>query len=291
MTRMLKRALENVLTESEAAEFVSAFDQIGEIVVVRIPDTLLGRRFEIGRALLDEIKIVRSVFCQASAVDGEYRTRKLELIAGSDDTTTTYRESGCRFVVDVEGAFFSPRLSHERERIASLVRGGESVLNMFGGIGMFSVIAAMNTACTVYSIDSNPVASRLCERNVELNEHYGRKNRKKGRKMAGRVIPICGEASQVVRDRFDGTCDRTLMLLPERSDEFLGSAVRATADGGVIHYYSHVHSDSKRDAAELSERHYLDVAPVRSEVLDSRIVRAVGPRYYQTVVDAVIRKG
>ena len=95
----------------------------------------------------------------------------------------------------------------------------------------------------------------------------------------------------MVRDRFDGTCDRTLMLLPERSDEFLGSAVRATADGGVIHYYSHIHSDSKRDAAALSERHYLDVAPARSEVLDSRIVRAVGPRYYQTVVDAVVRKG
>ena len=35
----------------------------------------------------------------------------------------------------------------------------------------------------------------------------------------------------------------------------------------------------------------LDVAPVRSEILGSRIVRAVGPRYYQTVVDAVIRKG
>ena len=153
---MLKRALEGVLTESEAAEFVSAFDQVGEIIIVRIPDPLLARRFEIGRALLDGVKIARSVFCQASAVDGEYRTRKLDLIAGSDDTTTTYRESGCRFVVDVENAFFSPRLSHERERIASLVRDGESVLNMFGGIGMFSVIAAMNAACTVYSVDSNP---------------------------------------------------------------------------------------------------------------------------------------
>lgn len=288
MARMLKRLLEGVLTASEADEFVSAFDQIGEIIIVRIPDSLLSKRYEIGRALLDEIKIARSVFCQVSAVEGEYRTRKLEIIAGKDDTATEYKESGCRFVVDVEHAFFSPRLSHERERIAELVSDGETVLNMFGGVGMFSVMAAMNAACTVYSIDSNPVASALCERNVALNE-YGRK--RKRRKMAGTVIPICGEASQVIHDRFDGVSDRTLMLLPEQSDEFLESAIHATADRGVIHYYSHVHADSKSDAPGLSEAHYLDLAPVRSEVLDSRIVRAVGPRYYQTVVDARIYKG
>lgn len=285
---MLKRSLEGILTKSEADEFVSAFDQIGEIIIVRIPDALMPKRHQIGQALLDDVKIARSVFCQVSSVDGEYRTRRLEIIAGISDTTTTYRESGCRFVVDVERAFFSPRLSHERERIAGLIHNNETILNMFGGIGMFSILAAMRTACVVYNVDSNPVASELCQKNIALNE-YSRKKKNK-RKMAGRVVSICGDASQVVRDMFDGTCDRTLMLLPERSDDFLKSAVRATADGGMIHYYSHVHADCKKDAPRLSERHYLDVAPVRSEVLHSRIVRPVGPRYYQTVVDAIIHK-
>ncbi len=287
MVRMLKRVLGDLLTGSEADQLVSAFDQIGEIIIVRIPDALLPRRREIGRALLDEIKVARSVFCQASAVGGEYRTRRLDLIAGEDNTTTTYRESGCTFNVDVENAFFSPRLSHERERIAGLVRDGETVLNMFGGVGTFSIVAAMRAACTIYNVDSNPVASALCEENVALNE-YTRRKRK--RKMAGTVIPICGEASQVVRERFDSAADRTMMLLPERSDEFLKHAAYATADGGTIHYYSHVHADSRRDAPGLSEEHYMAMAPVRSEILGSRIVRAVGPRYYQTVVDARIHK-
>jgi len=35
---MLKKALENVLTENESDELISAFDQIGEIIIVRIPD-------------------------------------------------------------------------------------------------------------------------------------------------------------------------------------------------------------------------------------------------------------
>jgi len=61
---MLKKALENVLTENESNELISAFDQIGEIIIVRIPDSLLPKKKIIGKALLDEVKIVKSVFYQ-----------------------------------------------------------------------------------------------------------------------------------------------------------------------------------------------------------------------------------
>jgi tRNA (guanine37-N1)-methyltransferase len=80
------------------------------------------------------------------------------------------------------------------------------------------------------------------------------------------------------------------MLLPERSDEFLSSAISATKSNGIIHYYSHIHADKKSQAAKNSEKHYQDISPVRSEILYSKIVRAVGPRYYQTVVDVRITK-
>ncbi len=275
---MLRRALEGVLSPQECSQLFSAFDQIGGIIVVRIPDALLPKRGIIGRALLEQVKPARSVYCQSSDVQGDYRIRDLEIIAGEDSTRTEYRESGCRFMVDVQGAFVSPRLSSERERIAGLVRRGETVINMFAGVGMFSIIAAKRQKCTVYSIDINPLAAQLCQQNVEWN------------RMTGEVVPICGDARQVIVGGLEGASDRTLMLLPERSDEFLDSAVSATRSGGTIHYYSHIHADLKSDAPGLSERHYLKVAPVRSEILGSRIVRAVGPRYYQTVVDARITK-
>lgn len=278
MARMLKRSLEGVLSEAESRELFSAFDQVGGIIVLRIPDALLPKRKMIGERLLGEVKTARSVFYQSSPVGGDYRTRSLEILAGEDNTETEYRESGCRFVVDVENAFFSPRLATERGRIAGLVRDGETVMNMFGGVGMFSVVAAKNRRCTVYNIDINPAASRLCEMNIALN------------RMRGRIISINGGAAEVIVGGGLEEADRTLMLLPERSDEFLGSAVAATRDGGTIHYYSHIHADKKQDAGRLSEEHYSSVVRVRSEILGSRIVRAVGPRYYQTVVDARISK-
>lgn len=275
---MLKKSLESVLSPKESEELISAFDQIGEIIIVRIPDSLLHKKKIIGETLLNDVKIVRSVFYQASAVEGDFRTRNLEIIAGEDNTETEYREFGCKFIVDVENAFFSPRLSTERDRIANLIQEGEIMTNMFAGVGMFSIIAAKKKKCTVYSLDINPIASELCERNIKLN------------KLAGEVVSINGDATQTINEQLTDKSDRTLMLLPERSDEFLESAIKTTKDGGIIHYYSHIHADKKSDAGKLSEEHYLQVSPGKSEILGSKIVRPVGPRYYQTVVDVKIFK-
>ena len=275
---MLKKALENVLSEKESEDLFSAFDQIGDIIIVRIPDSLLSKKKIIGETLLEQVKTAKSVFYQSSSVEGDFRTRDLEILAGVDKTETEYKEFGCRFIVDVEKAFFSPRLSTERDRIAELVQDGEIVINMFGGVGMFSIIAAKRKKCTVYNIDINPIAAKLCEKNIELN------------KLAGRVISIHGDAAQIIEEQLSDQGDRVLMLLPERSDEFLNSAILATKSNGIIHYYSHIHADKKSNAGKLSEEHYLQVTPVKSEILGSKIVRAVGPRYYQTVVDVKISK-
>lgn len=275
---MLKRALESVLSEKESAEIFSAFDQIGDIIIVRIPDLLLDKKEIIGKMLLEQIKNANTVFYQASPVEGDFRIRSLELLAGENKTQTEYKEFGCRFIVDVEKVFFSPRLSTERNRIADLVKDGEILINMFGGVGMFSIMAAKKKKCTVYNIDINPDAARLCEKNILLN------------KLVGNVISLHGDAAKIVKEQLQGKGDRTLMLLPERSDEFLESAISATKKNGVIHYYSHIHADKKSQAPKLSEKHFLDITPVKSEILYSRMVRAVGPRYYQTVVDVKISK-
>jgi tRNA (guanine37-N1)-methyltransferase len=276
---MLKRALESVLSEKENAEIFSAFDQIGDIIIVRIPDSLLSKKKIIGETLLEQVKTAKSVFYQSSSVEGDFRTRDLEILAGVDKTETEYKEFGCRFIVDVEKAFFSPRLSTERDRIAELVQDGEIVINMFGGVGMFSIIAAKRKKCTVYNIDINPIAAKLCEKNIELNK-----------KLVGKVVSIHGDATKIIEEQFRDQGDRVLMLLPERSDEFLNSAILATKSNGIIHYYSHIHADKKSQAAKLSEKHYLDITPVKSKIINSKIVRAVGPRYYQTVVDVRITK-
>jgi len=74
---------------------------------------------------------------------------------------------------------------------------------------MFSIIAAKKNKCTVYNIDFNPDDAKFCQKNIAIN------------KLAGNVISIHGDASDVIRNELESKSDRTLMLLPEKSDEFL----------------------------------------------------------------------
>ena len=278
MTRMLKKALENILSDKDSKEIVSAFDQIGDIIIVRIPDSLISKKNIIGKTLLDQVKTAKSVFHQSSPVEGDFRTRNLELIGGDKKTETEYRENGCRFIVDVEKAFFSPRLSTERERISNLVTDNDVIINMFGGVGMFSLLAAKKKLSTVYNIDINPVATKLCEENIKLN------------KLKGKVISLNGDATKIIKEKLQDKADRVLMLLPERSDEFLDTAISSLKKNGVIHYYSHIHAEKKQDAPKLSEEHFLTLNKIQAKIIASRVVRPVGPRYYQTVVDIKIQR-
>jgi tRNA (guanine37-N1)-methyltransferase len=275
---MLKNALVGVLSDSEAGEVYGAFDQIGNIIIVRIPDSLFPKRKIIGEVLLEKVKTATSVFCQSSPVEGNYRIRNIELLAGDDKTETEYKEHGCRFKVDVEKTFFSPRLSTERERIANLIKDGETVINMFGGVGMFSIVAAKKKNCLVYNIDLNPCASKLCSENISLN------------KLKGIVVSIEGDAAEIIEQKLLERGDRILMLLPERSDEFLESAIKAAKKKAIIHYYCHIHADKKLDVSFLAPKHFLSVINVKSKIIGSKIVRPVGPRFYQAVVDAAIIK-
>ena len=275
---MLKQAMSGVLTEKEMGDLYGAFDQIGEIIILRIPESLLPKKKIIGKVLLEKVKTAKSVFYQSSPVEGDYRIRQLELVAGEDNTQTEYKEHDCRFKVDVEKTFFSPRLSTERQRIANLVNDGEIVINMFGGIGMFSIVAAKKKKCHVYNIDINPFATNLCSENILLN------------KLKGTVESIEGDATQVIEQRLSSKADRVLMLLPERSDEFLDSAIKACKDDGIIHYYCHTHADKKSDVPAMASKHFLSTTKVKSTILGSKIVRPVGPRFYQAVVDVSVSK-
>lgn len=268
----------SILTPEETEELYGAFDQIGSKIILRIPDALLPKRKLIGEVLLEKVKTAESIFFQSSPVEGDYRIRQLELLAGEDTTETEYKEHGCRFKVDVEKTFFSPRLATERLRIADLVNEGDTIINMFGGVGMFSIVAAKKKRCHVYNIDINPHAARLCSENIKIN------------KLKGTVESIEGDASEVIEKRLTETGDRVLMLLPERSDEFLHSAIRALKQKGILHYYCHIHADKKSQVATAATAHFMSVISVKAQVHGAKIVRPIGPRFYQAVVDATLSK-
>lgn len=228
--------------------------------------------------LLSERRYIRSVWLAVSPVEGAYKVRRLEYLAGEHRTETIYREHGCSFKVDIAKDFITPRLSYEHIRVARLVRPGEVIVNMFAGVGTFSIIIARHSqAKLVHSIDLNPDAYRHMVENIRLN------------KVEDKVIPYLGDAAQVIKEKLIGVADRVLMPLPDLSIPYLKYALAALRGGGFIHLYLHVHAAKGEDPIDKAVREADEGfrgLGVTWRLSGARVVRMVGPRFYQVVVDA-----
>ncbi len=119
---------------------IKSFDVIGDIAIIEVPAGMNAKK--VAKEILESNNGIKVVCKKASERKGEYRTRDLEVIAGEKRTTTTHTEHGCKFMMDVAKAYFSPRELSERQRIANLVKDGESVLVMFSGVRALPVIIA-----------------------------------------------------------------------------------------------------------------------------------------------------
>jgi tRNA (guanine37-N1)-methyltransferase len=282
LKKHLKTLLSEILPPTEAACIYNSYDIIGDIAIIRLTEKSAKHSNNIAQAIMTVHKNVKTVLAQTSAVDGEYRLRKMKHVAGEDKTRTAHKESGCLFSVDVEKCYFSPRLSHERMRIAQQVRDGEVVVNMFAGVGCFSVLIAKHANIKkVYSIDVNPVAVGYMRENIRTNGVFGK------------VVPILGDAKEVIGGKLRHAADRVLMPLPEKALEYLPYALLALKkNGGCIHYYDFEHANKDEDPVEKVKLRLADRLQSLSAVFQisfARIVRATGPNWYQTVLDIRIK--
>jgi len=217
--------------------FPRSFDLIGDLALVRLKPGTPG--VEQAKLLMKLNPEVKGVFARQGALEGEYRISPLRHLAGVDRTLTTHRENGFAFVVDVAQTFFSPRLATERARVCQQVRPGERVLDMFAGVGPFSVQAASRGA-VVLSSEINPVAGRLLLLNAKLNG------------VASRVRYLPGDASRVANGQARGWAQRIIMNLPGLSTRFLADAIASTAaSGAIINIYVRSEKDPSEELKDL----------------------------------------
>jgi tRNA (guanine37-N1)-methyltransferase len=199
-------------------------------------------------------------------VTGEYRTREFTVLAGTPATRTQVIEYGHRFTVDLAGAYFSARLSTERQRILSQTRDLECVLDMFAGVGPFAITLAARAALVVAS-DINPLAIELMLENIAQNRT---KN----------VLPVLADSRRIagiVPWRFD----RIVMNLPLSGTEFLPDAFRLCRPGGMIHFYALVSQE---------EEHLACIRELGGQSVTERMVRSYSPSQWHAVYD-IIKKG
>lgn len=277
--RTLIEALQNELPPHLLAVVPKSLDVVGHIAIVELPKELASFYELVGKAVLETCPNIRTVMAKAGIFSSDYRVRELRLIAGEDNPVTHHREHGCVFELDVRTVFFSPRLSHERLRVASQVQPGEAVVDMFAGVGPYSIlIAKRQPLSTVYAVDVNPSAFKFLVSNILAN------------RVLTNVKPTLGDVREVVRSSLSGTADRVIMNLPGKALDFVGEACSSLKEaGGVVHFYSFESAENPQEAApaKLGERVEASGRKVRS-ILATRVVKAVAPYRVQVAVDAHI---
>jgi tRNA (guanine37-N1)-methyltransferase len=277
--KTLVQVLENRLPPHLLTSLPRALDIIGDIAIIEIPPELKAHQNLIGEAILAKYKNVRTVLAKVGAVSGTYRLREFEIIAGEQKTATIHKEYGCQYHVDIARMYFSPRLSHEHDRVASLVQKGETVVDLFAGVGPFSVLIAKKKAdAKVYAVDINPEAIKFLKRNIRLN------------RVENRVIPILGDARQVIEERLLGVADRVIMNLPEKAMEFIDAACRAVkSSGGIVHYYAFVRLPDLLENTQLCFSEAVEKAGRKVDTfLSAKTIRETAPYEWQVVLDAKI---
>jgi tRNA (guanine37-N1)-methyltransferase len=277
--KTLSEFLINELPPDLLASLPRALDVIGDIAIIEIPPELEAHKNAVGAAILKTHHSVKVVLAKAGAISGTYRLRDYDFIAGEHRTNTLYKEYDCSYYVDVAKAYFSPRLSHEHQRVASLIQKGETIVDLFAGVGPFAVlIAKQNKTAKVYAIDINADAVVLLTKNARFN------------RVENRVYPIVGNAREVVGKELSGLGDRAIMNLPETAYEFIDVACQAVkSSGGIIHFYGFVRlpetiEDMKQNFSEAVEKTGRKVKAFNY----AKTVRATAPYEYQAVLDAEI---
>ena len=88
-----------------------------------------------------------------------------------DKNETIHLENGIRYKLDVTKIMFSSGNIDERISMGEIVKEGEKIIDMFAGIGYFTLpMAVYGNPEVIHSIEINPVAFSYLKENIELND-------------------------------------------------------------------------------------------------------------------------
>lgn len=247
------------------------WELIGDVLVLKLDPSLSAHDDEIAETYA-RVLGAKTVLEDVGGIGGKFREPEFRLILGSE-TTTVHKENGVLFKLDAARIMFSSGNIHERIRMARTCKPDETIVDMFAGIGYFSLpIAVHSKPRKVYACEINTAAFSYLEENIRLNRVH-------------EVEPLLGDCRDVAPE---GVADRVIMGYLW-GKEYLGKAMRVVGEKGIIHYHEACHTDemAERPVRILKEEAHEEGRRVENATV--RRIKSYSPNVYHVVVDAKIR--
>jgi tRNA (guanine37-N1)-methyltransferase len=285
--KSLHDELGGVLSPAELEHVLSSFDVLGDIAMLEIGAELEAKEKEIAGAIMRLYPHVKTVVKKTEGTGGPYRIRPVSVIAGEKKTRTISKENGYSLAVDLNKAYYNPRMASERMRVVRQIKKDETVLVLFAGVGPYAIAAEKKTGADakpaqIVAIELNPQAVGLMRKNIRLNK-------------CRRIEAIEGDVAGILADagnpgsRFHSFADRIIMPHPTEALRFLPLALKAAKAGANIHLYAFGRA-GKAVEEVLEEAQKIASKEGYSLILRAwRAVQTYSPALVQVVLDLQVR--
>lgn len=232
------------------------YQQIGEIALFKQITKKQANEF------LKKHKQFRTV-CLQGKISGKYRKPNIKVIAGEKNTETIHKDSGFFFKLDVAKIMWSKGNHYERQRMMKIVRKKDLVLDMFAGIGYWTIPIAKKVK-KVYAVEINPTAFRYLEENIRLNR-------------LSNIVTIKGDCAKIV-PKLKIKANRIIMGLLPSAKKYIPAALTAAKKGTIIHYHGLAKQGKEKNLLK-------DFGKAKIKLLKTNTVKEYAPRINHVVLD------
>ncbi len=254
----LRSKLENQISKQYLDLLPRSYNILGKILLIKLDKRLIKYKSKIGREILKILPYVKTV-CLIKSIKGLKRIQDIDIIAGERNTKTIHNEFGCQFYIDVANLMWSKGNKEEKKRLLEQTKTGETIVDMFSGLGYFSIILAKK-AKKVYSIDINPIALKYLRHNSFLN------------KVENKIEILEGDCRDYA-DLLKNQADRIVMGHLYDTEQFLPAALKIAKKGAIIHFHRNV-----KEGDEIK-------FPKQVKVLRKRKIKSYAPKVWHMVYD------
>jgi tRNA wybutosine-synthesizing protein 2 len=268
----LREIIEIELNEPCSKPIPSSWQILGDIIIVSINEQSKSIKELIAKKLLEIYPHCNTVV-QDMGIEGQFRKPKREIIIGNH-TETINKENSCFFKLDVTKVMYSKGNLYEK-KLMSNIGSNEVIVDMFAGIGYFSIpIAVHAKPKKLYSIELNPESYEYLIENIKLN------------KVESIVEALNGDCALLTPKNI---ADRVLMGYVGTTHHYLEQGIQAIKEsGGMLHYHETTpeillfdRPISRIENAALKEGRKVDIKECRK-------IKKYSPGVWHVVVDAWI---
>jgi len=247
------------------------WEKIGDVLIIKLNENLNSYREEIGKTY-SEVLHCKTVLDDVGGISGIYREPNVKLLYGSKDTETVHRENGIRYKLDAQKIMFSSGNMDERLRMAKISNKNETVVDLFAGIGYFTLpMAVYSKPKKIFSCEINPVAYGYLCKNIVLNH------------VTSIVQPLHGD-NRIIAPK--NVAERVIMGYFDDTEKFLPTAFGCLKNySGFIHFHNVCSDELFPETPLIIVEKTADKYKRNVELIASRVIKSYAPGVSHVVLD------